>query len=84
MAASAVPCNHETADAARPRIQSQRLSSHLLTIGVSLLCSTALDDSNAILLKHGTNLLNIIHIHAGNTNTALNLAVTVLNDFELK
>lgn len=42
------------------------------------------DDVNTVLLQYPPNLLNIIHIHAGNTNAALELAITVLNDFELK
>ena len=41
-------------------------------------------DVNTVLLQHTPNLLNIIHIHASNTNAALNLAVTVLNNLDLK
>ena len=48
------------------------------------LCNIALDDVNVVLLQHLPDLLNIIHIHASNTNATLNLAVTVLNDLELK
>ena len=39
---------------------------------------------NTVLLQYAPNLLNIIHIHTGNTNAALNLAVTVLHNFNLK
>lgn len=45
---------------------------------------TVLYDINTILLQHAPNLLNILHIHTGNTNTALDLAITVLNDLDLK
>lgn len=47
-------------------------------------CRTVLDDVNAILLQYTLNLLNILHIHASNTDTALDLTVTVLNDLKLK
>ena len=53
-------------------------------ISMSSLCRTVLDDVNTILLQHTTNLLNIIHIHASNTDTTLELAVTILNNFDLK
>lgn len=45
---------------------------------------TVLEDVNAILLQHATNLLNIIYIHAGDANATLDLAITVLNDLELE
>ena len=48
------------------------------------LCNTVSQNVNAALLQHATNLLNILHIHAGNADTNLDLAVTVLNNFELK
>ena len=48
------------------------------------LCHAVSYDVNTILLQHAPNLLNILHIHTSNTNAALNLAVTVLNDLELK
>lgn len=51
---------------------------------VADLCRTVLYDVNALLLQHAPNLLNIIHIHASNADAALELAVTVFNDFELK
>ena len=35
-------------------------------------------------LQYTPNLLNILHIYASNANAALNLAITVLNDFKLK
>ena len=47
-------------------------------------CRTTLDDVNAVLLQHAPDLLNILHIHAGNANTTLEPAVAVLNNFELK
>ena len=47
-------------------------------------CHITLDDVNTPLLQYAPNLLNIIHIHASNTDTTLDLAVTVLNNFELK
>lgn len=52
-------------------------------VGMSF-CHTALEDVNVILLQHAPNLLSILRIHTSNTNAALNLTVTVLNDFELK
>lgn len=47
-------------------------------------CHIVLDEVNASLLQYALNRLNIPHILAGNTNVTLDLAVTVLNDFELK
>lgn len=47
-------------------------------------CHTISYDVNTVLLQHLPDLLNIIHIHASNTNATLNLAVTVLNNFKLK
>ena len=47
-------------------------------------CRTVSQNVNAILFQYAPNLLNIIHIHASNADTTLDLAVTVLNDFELK
>lgn len=52
--------------------------------GGSLLCHTVLDDVNTVLLQYAPDLLNILRIHAGNTDTALDLAVNVFNNFELK
>lgn len=48
------------------------------------LCHTVSHNVNAPLLQHIPNLLNILHIHAGNADTALELTVTVLNNFKLK
>lgn len=39
---------------------------------------------NAFLLQYALNRLNILLILAGNTNVTLDLAVTVLKNFELK
>lgn len=39
---------------------------------------------NAIFFQHSPNLLDILHIRAGNADTTLDLAVTVLNNFDLK
>ena len=39
---------------------------------------------NTMLLQYAPNLLSTLRIHARNTNTTLNLAITVLNNFELK
>ena len=50
----------------------------------AVLYHTVSYEVNVVLLQHAPNLLNIIHIHASNTNVALELTVTVLNDFELK
>lgn len=47
-------------------------------------CHTVSHDVNTVLLQHAPNLLNIIHIHTSDTNATLNLAVTVLNDLDLK
>lgn len=54
---------------------------HVGRVSMSPLSHTVLDDVNAVLLKHATNLLNIIHIHAGNTDATLELAVNVINNF---
>lgn len=47
-------------------------------------CHIVLDDVNTFLLQHAPNRLNILLVHAGNTNAAIDIAVTVLNDLELK
>lgn len=39
---------------------------------------------NAVLLQCAPNLLNLLLIHTTNTNTTVNLAVTVLHNFKLK
>lgn len=58
----------------RMRCQSNRRNS----------CHIISDDVNVMLLQYAPNLLNILHIHAGNADTALDLAITVLNNFKLK
>lgn len=52
--------------------------------GPQLTCRTVSNDVNTVLLQHTPNLLDIIHIHAGNTNATVDIAVTVLNDLDLK
>lgn len=47
-------------------------------------CHAVSHNVNVVLLQYTPNLLNIIHIHAGNTNATVDIAVTVLNDFKLK
>ncbi len=47
-------------------------------------CHTVSYEVNAVLFQYAPNLLNILHVHASNTNAALNFTVTVLNNFELK
>ena len=77
-AASSIPCNHEMEDA-MPAPQRRRVT----RVAVHL-CHAVSDDVNATLLQHTPNLLNIIHIHTGNTDATVELAVTVLNNFDLK
>ena len=81
MVTSTIPRSHGTAD-----VMSVQFSGtfRIGRVGMSLLCHTALDDVNAILFQHTPNLLNIIHIHAGDTDTTVDITVTVLNDLELK
>ena len=73
--ASPVEDTHQASRSGRP-------NSHV-PVRVSL-CHVVSDDVNVVLLQHTPNLLNILHIHAGNADAALDLAVTVLNDFKLK
>ena len=47
-------------------------------------CHTVSYDVNAVLLQHTPNLLNILLIHAGNTNSTIDAADPVLNNFKLK
>ena len=47
-------------------------------------CLTVSDNINTFLLQRTPNLLNILHFHTGNTDAAIDIAVTMLNDFELK
>ena len=55
-------------------------------VGMSLLASyrTVSHNVNIVLLQYAPNLLNVPLIHAGNTNAAVNLTVTVLHNFKLK
>lgn len=69
--------------AAKTHFQSN-LSSQVGWHVIVNLCCTVLDDVNAFLLQHAPNLLNILHIHASNTNATPNLAITMLNDLNLK
>lgn len=48
------------------------------------LCHAVSYEINAVLFQHAPNLLDILHIHAGNTDTTLDPAITVLNNFKLK
>lgn len=45
---------------------------------------TILDEVNALPLQYTLNTLNILPILAGNTDIALDLAVTILKNFKLK
>lgn len=77
------PCDHETEDAISVQFSqnpSDQVSWHVIVD----LCHTVSDDVNALLLQHTPNLLNILLIHAGNADAALNLTVTALNNFNLK
>lgn len=47
-------------------------------------CHTVSQDVNALLFQYAPNLLDIIHINAGDTDMALDLTITVLNNFDLK
>lgn len=47
-------------------------------------CHTISYETNAFLLQYALNRLNIPLILAGNTNVTLDLAVTVLKNFDLK
>lgn len=104
MIASAVPYDHETADAmpspteethpsfekraprpGQPRgTPEEEVHAGVGWPVVIYLCHAVSYDVNTILLQYAPNLLNIIHIHASNADAALEIAFTVLNDFELK
>ena len=47
-------------------------------------CRTVSYEINALLLQYTLNLLNIIYIRAGNADAAVDIAITVLNNFKLK
>lgn len=47
-------------------------------------CHTVSYEVNTILFQHAPNLFNLLLIHATDANAAVNLTVTVLNNFELK
>ena len=68
----------------RTRCQSDFNPTLHVWVGVSLLCRAVLDDVDTVLFQHTPNLLNILHIHAGNTDTALDPTVTMLKNFDLK
>ena len=47
-------------------------------------CHAISHNVNTILLQCAPNLFNLLLIHTTNTNAAVNLTVTVLNNFKLK
>lgn len=47
-------------------------------------CHAISHNINTILLQCTPNLFNLLLIHSTNANAAINLAVTILNNFELK
>lgn len=47
-------------------------------------CHAISHNVNTVLLQHAPNLFNLLLIHTTNTNTTINLTVTVLHDFKLK
>ena len=51
---------------------------------VANLCRTVSHNVNTPLLQCAPNLLNLLLIHTTNTNATVDLAVTVLHNFELK
>ena len=67
-------------DPPRPTFRAEWMGWYVAAV----LYRTVSYEVNVVLLQHAPNLLNILHIHASNTNVALELTVTVLNDFELK
>lgn len=60
------------------------LSSQVDWYVIAAPCYAVSHNVNTILLQHTPNLLNIIHIHASNANAAVDITITVLNNFELK
>ena len=69
----------------RTRRQSDRRDTPTLNEpGPQLTYRTVSYDVNTVLLQHALNLPNIIRIHAGNTNAAVDIAITALKNFELK
>lgn len=48
------------------------------------LCHAISHNVNTILLQHAPNLFNLLLTHTTNANATVNLAVNVLNNFELK
>lgn len=48
------------------------------------LTRTASHNINTALLQCAPNLFNLLLIHASNTNTTVDITITVLNNFELK
>lgn len=71
-------------DAIAERHFQSNLSSQVGWYVIVDFCRIALDDVNVVLLQHSPNLLSFLRVHASNTNTTLDLTVTVLNNFELK
>lgn len=59
---------------------SNRVGWHVIAV----LCYTVSHNVNTVLLQHAPNLLGLLRVYASNTNTTLELAITVLNNFDLK
>lgn len=91
---------HEEASARAPRDQSSRTSQEVeygsedpfqsnlshwthWYVDVSF-CYAISHNVNTMLLQCAPNLLNVPPIHTANANAAVNLTITVLNNFELK
>lgn len=95
-AVSPVPYDHKTEDtipaqrkkhSERRRAGAAAHTHQIKWVGISLLASvtyTVSHNINTVLLQYAPNLFNLLLIHASNTNATVDIAVTVLHDFELK
>lgn len=83
------PNSHVPIRAGRPNLGSQppplsRNESNWMSRYVADLYCTVSHNVNIVLLQCAPNLLNLLLIHATNTNAAVNLTITVLHNFKLK
>lgn len=66
------------------KIHFQSNLSHWTYWYIAGLCRTVSHNVNTVLLQRAPNLFNLLLIHTTNANATVNLAVTVLNNFEIK
>lgn len=77
-------CRAGKRDTVTKRHFQSNLSSQVGWYVIAVLCYTVSHNINTVLLQHAPNLFNLLLIHTTNANATVDLAVSVLNNFELE